>query len=126
MGQVSSQLISYLEKNRGGATWLLAVPSAQNASSIILQTGQAVMAMGGFTGSDPAMTVAKLQAYVKAGKLHYVMTGGGGFGGGPGGGGSSAVTSWVTKNCTAVKPATYGLTTSTQTGQTGQTVYRCG
>jgi 4-amino-4-deoxy-L-arabinose transferase-like glycosyltransferase len=117
--QVSSQLISYLEKNRDGATWLLAVPSAQSASSIILQTGQAVIAMGGFTGSDPAMTVAKLQAYVNAGKLHYVMTGGGG----PGGEGSSSVTSWVSKNCTAVKPATYGVSTSTQSNQT---VYRCG
>jgi hypothetical protein len=119
MGQVSSQLISYLEKNRDGATWLLAVPSAQNASSIIIQTGQAVMDMGGFTGSDPAMTVEKLQAYVKAGKLHYVMTGGGG----PGGDGTSSVTSWVAKNCTAVKPATYGVSTSTQSDQI---VYRCG
>jgi hypothetical protein len=118
MGQVSSQLISYLEKNRDGATWLLAVPSAQTASSIIIQTGQAVIAMGGFTGSDPAMTVTKLQAYVRAGKLHYVMTGGGG----PGGGGSS-VTSWVSTNCTAVKPATYGVSSSSQTEQT---VYRCG
>jgi hypothetical protein len=122
-GEVSSQLIAYLEKNRGGATWLLAVPSAQSASSIILQTGQPVIAMGGFTGSDPAMTVQKLQAYVKAGKLHYVMTGGGGpGGGGPGGGGSSAVTSWVAKNCTAVKPSAYGVSTSTQSNQT---VYRC-
>ena len=123
-GETSTQLSSYLKQHRDGATWLLAVPSAQNASSIILQTGLPVIAMGGFTGSDPAMTVQKLQAYVKEGKLHYVMTGGGGpGGGGPGGGTNSTVTAWVTKNCSAVSPSAYGGSTS---GQTGQTIYRCG
>jgi 4-amino-4-deoxy-L-arabinose transferase-like glycosyltransferase len=101
--EVSAQLISYLEQHRDGATWLLAVGSAQSASSIILRTGQPVIAMGGFTGSDPAMTVAKLQAYVRAGKVHYVMTGGG-----------SSVTAWVTRNCAVVRPPG------------GATLYRCG
>ena len=56
------------------------------AAAIILQTGGIpVMAMGGFSGSDPAPTVAQLEQYVKEGKLHYVLTGGtGGFGGGGG------------------------------------------
>jgi 4-amino-4-deoxy-L-arabinose transferase-like glycosyltransferase len=122
-GEVSSQLISYLQKHRDGATWLVAVARAPSASSIILQTGQPVIAMGGFTGNDPAMTVPRLQAYVKAGKLHYVMTGGGG----PGGRGDDAVTSWVEKNCTAVQPSEYGASTSSaQSDQNAQSVYRCG
>lgn len=48
-------MIAYLEKHQGGATWLVAVSSAQEASSIILKTGRPVIAMGGFTGTDPAM-----------------------------------------------------------------------
>ena len=66
------------------------------------------MAMGGFTGSDPAPTLAQLQQYVAFGKLRYVLVDGrgGGFGGfgGPGGSDSAAssVTSWVTSTCTAV------------------------
>jgi hypothetical protein len=120
-GEANTQLISYLQKNRGGATWLLAVPSAMSASSIIIKTGEPVMAMGGFTGSDPAMTVSKLQQYVKSGKLRFVMVGGGG----PGGGGSD-VTTWVTKNCQAVKASEYGGTsTSSAQRQNSQGLYRC-
>ncbi|GAA0210701.1 hypothetical protein GCM10009527_003350 [Actinomadura nitritigenes] len=110
-GEASTQMISYLERNQGSATWLVAVSSAQSASSIILSTGRPVIAMGGFTGSDPAMTVAKLQKYVKDGKLRYIMLGGGM---GPGGGNSS-VTAWVQKNGTLVDPSEYGGTTSSGT-----------
>ncbi|GAB3983376.1 glycosyltransferase family 39 protein [Actinoallomurus acanthiterrae] len=126
-GEVSSQMISYLEKNQGSATWLVAVSNSQSAASIILQTGRPAISMFGFTGSDKAMTAQKLQELVKAGKLHYVMTGGGFGGRGGPGGGDSDVTSWVTKNCTAVQPSQYGASTgngSTQT--TGSSLYRCG
>lgn len=117
--QVSTQMIDYLVRNQGGATWLVAVSSSMTADPIILKTGKAVMAMGGFSGGDPAMTVAKLQQYIKSGKLHYVLTGGGrGFG--PDGG-DSAITQWVTKNCTAISPAQYGDGSNT----TGQALYRC-
>lgn len=97
---------------------------------MILQTGKPVISMFGFTGSDRAMTVQKLQQLVKAGELHYVMTGGG-FGGGGRGGGGTEVTSWVTKNCTAVKASEYGgSSSSTQNGgppdQTSTSLYRCG
>jgi hypothetical protein len=120
MGEASSQLITYLKAHRDGATWLAAVTNAQSASSIILRTGQPVIAMGGFTGSDPAMTVTKLQGYVRTGKLHYVLTGGGG----PGGGGNSSVTSWITKNCSAVKASEYSSASTTT--QNTQALYRCG
>ncbi len=120
-GDISSQLVSYLEKNQGSATWLVAVSNSQSAASIILQTGRPALSMFGFTGSDNAMTTAKLQSLVKAGKLHYVLTGEGG----PGrGGGSSAVSSWVRQNCTAVPASAYGASTSASTSTSG--LYRCG
>ena len=40
-----------------------------------------VMAMGGFTGSDPALSVEKLQALVSSGQLRFVAAGGLGVGG---------------------------------------------
>ncbi|WP_018656339.1 glycosyltransferase family 39 protein [Actinomadura flavalba] len=98
-GGLDRATVAYLRQNQGGARWLVAVPSAQAASSLILQTGEPVIAMGGFTGSDPAMTVAKLKAYAASGKLRFVQVGGGG---GPGGG-NAEVTAWVRENGTAVR-----------------------
>ncbi|MEV8632725.1 glycosyltransferase family 39 protein [Streptosporangium sp. NPDC051023] len=116
-GGVSEQMIAFLRKNMGGATWLVAVSSAQSASSVILSTGLPVIAMGGFTGSDPAMTVDRLKGLVASGELRYVIPGG--DRGGPDAGGSE-VNTWVQANCTAVAAAEYGGT------QDGQSLYRCG
>ncbi|MEU8318503.1 glycosyltransferase family 39 protein [Nonomuraea sp. NPDC048881] len=97
-GGVADSTVRYLVANQGRATWLVAVGSAQQASSIILSTGRPVIAMGGFTGSDPAMTVPRLRELVSSGRLRYVLPGGRG---GPGGG-DTAVTTWVTADCAAV------------------------
>ncbi len=99
---VSSTLIDYLVANRGSATWIVAVTSANQAGSIELATGIPVMAMGGFSGTDPAPTLDQLKALVASGQLRYVIVGG--RGGGPGGGSSAAseVDAWVQANGTAV------------------------
>ncbi|MEV3983377.1 glycosyltransferase family 39 protein [Nonomuraea sp. NPDC049758] len=97
-GGVADSTVQYLVADQGRATWLVAVGSARQASSIILSTGRPVIAMGGFTGSDPAMTVPRLRELVSSGRLRYVLPGGRG---GPGGG-DTAVTTWVTANCAAV------------------------
>ncbi|MBG0831046.1 glycosyltransferase family 39 protein [Planomonospora sp. ID67723] len=117
-GAVSEQLTGYLKANRGGATWLVAVGGAQSASSVILSTGLPVIAMGGFTGGDPAMTAERLEALVSAGELRYVMPGGGRGGAGDGG---SEVSEWVQANCAVVDPAEYG-----EQGAGPSSLYRCG
>ena len=93
-GGASSTLIAYLERNQGSATWLVAVASSNQAAPIELASGRPVMAMGGFSGGDPALTVAKLQGLVRSGQLRYVLVGGGG---GPDGGAQS-VMSWVVQH----------------------------
>jgi 4-amino-4-deoxy-L-arabinose transferase-like glycosyltransferase len=125
-GAVSSALLSYLEKNQGSATWLVAVSSAQSASELILQSGKPVIAMGGFTGSDPAMSLAKLKSLVASGKLRYVLLGSGGFGGmgggtggGPGGGQANReATNYVKSTCTVVSASAYGGASSTRGSST--------
>jgi 4-amino-4-deoxy-L-arabinose transferase-like glycosyltransferase len=124
-------LISYLEKNRDGAKWLLAVSGSQAASQLIVSTEQPVISMWGFTGTDQAMTLAKLKELVKKGELHYVQLGGG-LGGGQGGTDSlsAEVTAWVEKNGTAVKASEYSSTASSSTSETAtgtqntQSLYR--
>lgn len=103
-GGVDAVLVSYLKANQGSATWLVAVGSAQTASSIMLETARPVIAMGGFSGSDPAMTTGKLQAYVASGKLRFILLGGGR---GPGGGADSQITGWVQRNCATVPSSAY-------------------
>ncbi len=99
-------LLDYLVSNRGSATWIVAINSAQDAGSIELATGLPVMAMGGFTGSDPTPTLDQLKSDIASGKLQFVMTGSGGAGGfgggGFGGGGDSGITAWVTSTCKVV------------------------
>ena len=96
-------LLEYLVANRGTATWIVAANSSQEGGSIELATGLPVMAMGGFTGSDPAPTLDQLKSYIASGKLRFVLagsvlSGGGGFGSTD----SSSRTSWVTSTCKAV------------------------
>lgn len=87
----SSELIAYLERNQGNATWLVAVQGANEAASIELASGRPVMAMGGFLGSDPAPTTSQLAQLVASGRVRFVMLGGlGGPGSGPPGGFATA------------------------------------
>ncbi|HWC39529.1 MAG TPA: hypothetical protein VG476_13415, partial [Acidimicrobiales bacterium] len=83
-GTVSAGLISYLRSHQGSAKYLVAVNGSMQAAPIILASGQPVITMGGFNGSDPAPTLAQLQALVSSGQVHYVLLGGGGPGGGAG------------------------------------------
>jgi 4-amino-4-deoxy-L-arabinose transferase-like glycosyltransferase len=116
-------LINYLESHQGSAKYLVAVPSANEASSIILATNKAVMALGGFTGSDPILTTAKLAALVKAGIVRFFLLNGSGSG--PGGGQSSLI-SWVTQHCTTVSSSQYQSSSSTSSGFGGSgQLYDC-
>jgi hypothetical protein len=92
----SAELTSLLTS--AGTRWSAATVSAQSASSMELTSGTAVMAIGGFTGSDAAPTLAQFQAYVAAGDVHWFVGGQGGGPGGPGGGGDSTgsqISAWV-------------------------------
>ncbi len=117
--QVSSEMITYLKKHQDGATWLLAVSTDQTASSIILESGQPVISMGGWSGSDNAMTLAKLKSLVKSGKLHYIIVSSDG-----GQGTNSAITAWVKAHGTAVKSSAYSSSSSPSASSTSSGLYR--
>ena len=125
-GTVDQAIVDYLVAHRGGATWIVAAASANEAASIQIAANAPVMAMGGFMGSDPAPTLEQLQAYVRTGQLRYVLAGGGGgglggfFGGDGIGSVASARTVWVTSSCTLVDVGT----TYSDPGA-GATLYDC-
>ncbi|MGW1293172.1 ArnT family glycosyltransferase [Streptomyces sp. NPDC002533] len=100
---VDSEAKALLTKDADDYTWVAAAIGAQNAASYQLASGQPVMAIGGFNGSDPSPTLAQFKKYVAEGRIHYFVSGGGMGGGGMGGSGtSSRISSWVTENFTEV------------------------
>lgn len=89
--QASPALIRYLEANQGSAKFLVATPNASTAEPLILSTNKPVMAMGGFSGSDPILTTSSLQTLINSGAVRFFLInaagttgraagGGGGFG----------------------------------------------
>ncbi len=128
---VSGALTKLFETGAPGYTWAAATVGSDSAASLELSTGgDPVMAIGGFSGTDPAPTLAEFQKMVSSREVHYFVAAGsgGGFRGAlgnqsgaggffsdagrgsisagtatPGGGASDAsqITSWVEAHFTA-------------------------
>ncbi|MGI5196721.1 ArnT family glycosyltransferase [Streptomyces sp. CA-288835] len=106
---VGDEAKELLEANSGDYTWVAAAIGAQNAASYQLVTGDPVMAIGGFNGSDPSPTLAEFKQYVADGKIHYFIAGGGmGGGGNDSSGTASQISEWVQEN---FKEVTVGSST---------------
>ncbi|MFD9832180.1 ArnT family glycosyltransferase [[Kitasatospora] papulosa] len=95
---VDSEAKTLLKQNADAYTWTAAAIGSQNAASYQLATGDPVMAIGGFNGSDPSPTLAQFKKYVEDGKIHYFISGGMGGGGMGGEGSSSQISAWVQEN----------------------------
>ncbi|MEE3852309.1 glycosyltransferase family 39 protein [Gordonia sp. LSe1-13] len=95
LGDISSntELVEVLKAT--DTTWAAATNGSQSAAGIEIATGQAVMAIGGWSG-DPAPTLQQFIDYVEAGEIAYYI---GGSQGGPGG--NSEIAEWVAQNYTA-------------------------
>jgi 4-amino-4-deoxy-L-arabinose transferase-like glycosyltransferase len=80
-------LTALLEEGSDGYRWVAAAVGANSAAGYQLASGEPIMAIGGFNGTDPTPTLAEFRAYVADGAVHYFLAGGGFAGGGIGGGG---------------------------------------
>ena len=137
-GQSDPVLISYLEKNQGQTRFLVATPSSNSADSIILSTNQPVMAMGGFSGSDPILTSNSLQSLIEQNTVRFFLLSSpnatnqpgerqfSGRGGGSGGFGRSVLSTWVSSHCTAVPAQDWSSATGKAgAAQTSNQLYDC-
>ncbi|MEC2308519.1 glycosyltransferase family 39 protein [Bacillus atrophaeus] len=89
---VDEKLIKYLEENNSGSTYLFATTNANAAAPYIIKTKKAVMAIGGYSGSDPAITLTQFKKLVKEGKVKYFLSSGMDMGG------DNEIVEWVQKN----------------------------
>jgi len=71
----TSRLVRFLRANRNGERYLLATSTTQVAAPIIIQTGEEVMARGGYHGLNPVLTPEQFAAIVKARQIRFVMLG---------------------------------------------------
>jgi hypothetical protein len=96
---VGRAVVQLLQKNANDYRWVAATVRSNSAAGYQLPSGGAVMAIGGFNGTDPAPSLAQFETYVRDGDIHYFIAGSGGFGsGGPGGATTSPagqITQWV-------------------------------
>lgn len=74
-GTVNKKLLAYTEKHQGSAKYLFATTDSNSASGYIIKSGKAVMALGGYNGTDPTMTFKQFKQLVKDGKLKYFVLG---------------------------------------------------
>jgi 4-amino-4-deoxy-L-arabinose transferase-like glycosyltransferase len=106
----SAALTRLLAADASSYRWVAATVGANQAAGYQLATGDAVMAIGGFNGTDPSPTRAEFQLYVRRGDIHYFIAAGGAGGAGDG------IAAWVAQHyrSTAVGGVTvYDLTTPT-------------
>ncbi len=106
--KVSQRLVDYLERHQGSAAYLVAVNGSITAAPFILQSGKPVMAMGGFTDTDPAPTVTQFERLVATGRVHEVYIPKGTVTFNSGMTSTEAVDAWVEKHGTVVATAAYG------------------
>ncbi len=109
--QSNAALTKLLQAEAGRYTWAGATVNSNNAAGYQLASGEPIMAIGGFNGTDPAPSLSQFEQYVSEGKIHYFIASGGGGGGGGGfglGGGAGGtdddarqITSWVESHFTS-------------------------
>ncbi|QGQ45307.1 hypothetical protein [Metabacillus sediminilitoris] len=88
----------------------------------MLNTDYAVMAMGGFSGTDPALTVERLEKMTEKGEVKYFLLSGNG------GRQSETVNTWILENCEKVPSSEWNSETTEETSDEasigrGQTLY---
>ncbi|USB32347.1 glycosyltransferase family 39 protein [Paenibacillus sp. YPG26] len=96
--KVNTKLLAYLRENNSGQEYLFATTNYGTAAPYMIDEDESVIIMGGFSGSDPVYTAAKLEALVKDSKVKYFLVGGG-MGGR---GGSSELTAWIKEHGTEI------------------------
>jgi hypothetical protein len=97
---VASALTRLLVRGAAGYRWAAATVGAESAAPLQLASGEPVMAIGGFNGTDDAPTLAEFERMVAAGEIHYfVGANQASFGGGSGP--AAQISTWVRAHFTA-------------------------
>ncbi|MCC7119868.1 MAG: glycosyltransferase family 39 protein [Anaerolineales bacterium] len=115
---LTEELTKYLEANTQGVEYLVAVPSSQQGSELVLATGRPVLYMGGFSGQDEVVSADDLAQMIQSGELKFVL-----MGGGPGRS-QAQIEQWLKEACTLV-PEFSGTTNAQGPRERQRNLYQC-
>jgi 4-amino-4-deoxy-L-arabinose transferase-like glycosyltransferase len=71
------KLLAFLQGNHQSEAYLLAAVNARQAAPIIIATGDPVIALGGFAGRDPVLTVDGFARLVEDHRVRFALVGDG-------------------------------------------------
>ena len=114
------KLLAFLQGNHQSEAYLLAAVNARQAAPIIIATGDPVIALGGFTGRDPILTVDGFARLVEDHRVRFALVGDGspGLRRVFGEDGQKPLVDWIKENGRLVDPARWR--TATPNGADGR------
>lgn len=98
-------LLTYLREHHTGEEYLFATLTTVTAAPYIINADENVMALGGFNGTDPILSVSELKNLVKEGKVKYFLIS-------DDNSGNSELVSWIKENGTEISSDQYRSTTN--------------
>jgi len=102
-----SGLIDYLNENRNDATYLAMTTSSMSmGAELILQSGEAVMALGGFNGSDNTLTLDEFIEMINNNDVRYAVIRNNNKNS------NMEILNWITRKCEKIVPIEYEKTWS--------------
>ena len=96
-GTPGADLVAALRQDASSYTWAAAAIGSQRAAGLQLASGESVMPVGGFNGSDPSPSLARFQQLVSQGRIHWFVRGAVGMGNG-GSRSSTQIAEWVSQH----------------------------
>ncbi len=117
----NSKLVQYLKANKTSSEkYLLVVANSNSASDIIINSGESVMSLGGFLGSDNIISLDEFKQLAKNGEVRFVMVSENGVQGGNSSSSISAIMNWVKANGKKVASSEYSNASSSGNNMHGQ------
>jgi hypothetical protein len=68
--------VQVLKNDANAYTWMAAATGSNSAAGYQLATGNPVMPIGGYNGTDPSPTLQQFQKLVAEGQIHWFIVGG--------------------------------------------------
>jgi 4-amino-4-deoxy-L-arabinose transferase-like glycosyltransferase len=114
---VNSELVEFLQANTQNIEYLVAVPSSQTGTNLVIETGRPVLYIGGFGGQDEVVNASDLAEMVANNELRYVYYGGDR--------GKQDIMNWLVSSCTFVNQFSNLNTNNPLPQNQGMILYEC-